>query len=725
MLRLSSLLALVALAALVLAPGARAQTGTAQVFLSPADFAGPSTGAPALDGLAVDFYEIGTQTLAFSGVVGADSTATVQNAPVGTYVALLAPNTSWTNALPLGPVSVSPDGGSPGFLLVSPVTDDDGLVSGQITDGDTGDPVPFLIGVASSECDFSEAFCTGAFQIFTTDASGTYGFPADPGEATVSLFFLPDFLGLGFSSSLLYEPVERAVSVTAGATTTLNIALDARGTGFLSGIVTDPSGAPAAGVPVELGSTDNLYFAQVTTGPDGSYAAELPEADYLVRASGSSIGALDVYYDGAFDPTSATPVTVAEDATVTGIDIALEALPSSLTATVQGIVTDAAGTPLDGITVGMYNWAENFFLPVAEGVSGADGSYEITYSSLALVNAPLLIGVVDENYEWQFYDGKPTFSVADFLRVGVQDTTFTGIDFSLLPIGGDGPGFSISGTVSDGDSGGAIGQALIAAADLEDGSLHYGVSDASGAYRIQGLPEGDYVVLFTKEEYAPEFWPDARSWTRASTVTVSADVQNVNALMGGLNRPVRARGVLEESTLQGTVRDAEGQPLVGALITASVGEEVIEFALTDARGGYALDSLPPSVVDVRVDLPRFEVAEETTTMYGGSGVLSFDLMPRLVVSNEPVRGEDEGVLQVIPNPTRGEASVAFSLPEGADVRVAVYDMLGREVAVVAEGARAEGTHTARLGTEAMAPGLYLVRVETAEGVQSVRFTVVR
>lgn len=67
-----------------------------------------------------------------------------------------------------------------------------------------------------------------------------------------------------------------------------------------------------------------------------------------------------------------------------------------------------------------------------------------------------------------------------------------------------------------------------------------------------------------------------------------------------------------------------------------------------------------------------------------------------------------------PNPFRGEAAVRFSLAEAATVRLEAFDALGRRVAILAEGPRPAGQHTARFDGSALAPGLYLVRL-TASG----------
>ena len=79
-----------------------------------------------------------------------------------------------------------------------------------------------------------------------------------------------------------------------------------------------------------------------------------------------------------------------------------------------------------------------------------------------------------------------------------------------------------------------------------------------------------------------------------------------------------------------------------------------------------------------------------------------------------------------PNPSRGLAVVPFVLPAEAEVRLSVYDVLGREVGVLAEGSLAAGSHEARLPV-GLAAGVYVLRlsVERAAGPQVQRVTVAR
>ncbi len=74
------------------------------------------------------------------------------------------------------------------------------------------------------------------------------------------------------------------------------------------------------------------------------------------------------------------------------------------------------------------------------------------------------------------------------------------------------------------------------------------------------------------------------------------------------------------------------------------------------------------------------------------------------------------LLAAYPNPSPGGFTVPLALPDGAHVRVAAYDLLGRRVAVLADGAREAGTHRLALDGSRLAAGVYIVRaVVTPEG----------
>ena len=87
---------------------------------------------------------------------------------------------------------------------------------------------------------------------------------------------------------------------------------------------------------------------------------------------------------------------------------------------------------------------------------------------------------------------------------------------------------------------------------------------------------------------------------------------------------------------------------------------------------------------------------------------------------------DVGLSAPVPNPTAGTSRVRYTLAEAGAARLAVYDALGRRVAVLASGDHAAGPHAAPLDGARLAPGVYVVRLTADDGTaEAVRLTVVR
>ena len=94
------------------------------------------------------------------------------------------------------------------------------------------------------------------------------------------------------------------------------------------------------------------------------------------------------------------------------------------------------------------------------------------------------------------------------------------------------------------------------------------------------------------------------------------------------------------------------------------------------------------------------------------------------VSTEPEVSATEaiGLLPTYPNPTHSRSQVVqpFQLRASDDVRVTLYDLIGREVAVVANASFSAGRHEVVVDVAELPSGSYVVRMETAHGISSAR-----
>lgn len=78
-----------------------------------------------------------------------------------------------------------------------------------------------------------------------------------------------------------------------------------------------------------------------------------------------------------------------------------------------------------------------------------------------------------------------------------------------------------------------------------------------------------------------------------------------------------------------------------------------------------------------------------------------------------------------PNPCRGEAHIAFSLPAAANARLELFDLAGRKVRTLAAGSFAAGEHEATADTATLAPGVYIYRLTAGNNAAAKRLVISR
>ncbi|MBX2818501.1 MAG: T9SS type A sorting domain-containing protein [Rhodothermaceae bacterium] len=70
-----------------------------------------------------------------------------------------------------------------------------------------------------------------------------------------------------------------------------------------------------------------------------------------------------------------------------------------------------------------------------------------------------------------------------------------------------------------------------------------------------------------------------------------------------------------------------------------------------------------------------------------------------------------GFDQNFPNPFTWSTTIRYSLPKPMQVRLAVYDLLGREIEVLAQGDHEAGTYSLEFDGSQLPPGIYYARIE--------------
>ncbi|GAB5535553.1 MAG: hypothetical protein Rubg2KO_18020 [Rubricoccaceae bacterium] len=160
------------------------------------------------------------------------------------------------------------------------------------------------------------------------------------------------------------------------------------------------------------------------------------------------------------------------------------------------------------------------------------------------------------------------------------------------------------------------------------------------------------------------------------------------------------------------------------------------YGFVVATGDFNGDGLD----DIAIGVPGEDVNGETDS--GGvnilyarpSGRMSADydlfLHPGSAFAT-PVAADDDAadlassLSPPAPNPTAGHTTLRFELAVAQDVQLVVMDLLGREVARLADGPHRAGDHDATFEASGLPSGVYIVHLRAGATVQTQRLTVTR
>jgi hypothetical protein len=78
-----------------------------------------------------------------------------------------------------------------------------------------------------------------------------------------------------------------------------------------------------------------------------------------------------------------------------------------------------------------------------------------------------------------------------------------------------------------------------------------------------------------------------------------------------------------------------------------------------------------------------------------------------------------------PNPFNPITEISYDLPEAGTVTLKVFDMLGREVAVLVNGEKPAGRHTIRFDARDLPSGVYVCRMTANEFTASHKMMLIR
>lgn len=113
------------------------------------------------------------------------------------------------------------------------------------------------------------------------------------------------------------------------------------------------------------------------------------------------------------------------------------------------------------------------------------------------------------------------------------------------------------------------------------------------------------------------------------------------------------------------------------------------------------------------------------TIYSTNHLLTNVLLTIVQEPHAPQLPADVTLAQNYPNPFNPTTTIKYGLPTSSEVRLSVFDMLGREVSVLVNERMDAGVHDVKFDASGLASGIYLYRLQAGTYVQTRKLALVR
>jgi hypothetical protein len=254
--------------------------------------------------------------------------------------------------------------------------------------------------------------------------------------------------------------------------------------------------------------------------------------------------------------------------------------------------------------------------------------------------------------------------------------------------------------------------------------------DAGGNYYFAAAP-GDYLIKIFNDSTVhplmiPTYYGDEYMWDSATVITHDCAANYVaNIVMIEvplLSGPGHVDGAITEGDGFGR---APGDPIPGVDIKLgrNPGGQLVSSTQTNSSGVYSFDNVPANIpgenYTIYVDIPGLDRISLYSFVVDGTVSQYFDMdyeadsstiyTTQMSVGIKPFP-EKENVFSVYPNPAKESITFNYTLSEGSDVSVSIYNVLGVKVAEMFNKDQAAGTYKRSFNIEAhnLKSGVYLI-----------------
>jgi|GEM_PF-1051754 len=482
------------------------------------------------------------------------------------------------------------------------------------------------------------------------------------------------------------------------------------GKGVIKGVVVDDSTLlPIQKAMIAVVPVNNSNCNGIETSTNGSFSLPLYAGSYYLYAKANEYNF--EYYDNVTSLTSATKFDVKNNDTII-IKIGLKKLKPIPQVTFSGVVQDTTGK---GQRSEVYVYrvklnSKHWFTSVAKTDSFGKFSMKVNLGDTVIV----YVRPFEKSLLPEYFENKSTFNDATRIPV-TKDQSFT-IVVNKKPVFANG----MNGMVKD--SANKPATSSIAAIMLHGSSIrktYSTISDSLGVYGFTNMEPGKYILFAkpvgsNKPTYYRSDGKQTLDWKKADTLVMST-----NSILANLNFKLVGQSDTGHATIAGFIKNKNNLPVEGVTVfVLDENSDPYSYAITNSKGYYVMNTLEAGTYKITTDMVGYESATLPNIIVNYNSVLAMSNTGSIIINPIILSVSDKNIIassfvlsQNYPNPFNPSTTIQYSVPFTSDVRIAVYDLIGREVSLLTNKRHNAGNYSINFEAVNLPTGIYIYQLQ--------------
>jgi len=252
---------------------------------------------------------------------------------------------------------------------------------------------------------------------------------------------------------------------------------------------------------------------------------------------------------------------------------------------------------------------------------------------------------------------------------------------------------------------------------------------SNGTYTLNNLAADTcYIVAYPNSEsqadFVPTYFPSTINWQTAVKVYTGNNPDNINVLV---YRKADIAGIYSLGGWVITMPNSLSAGIKDAIVYIKKNNMFRKFITTDNIGHFNLSGFSSGQYEVIVDRLGFINSDRNIEITNyNMDTLNLPMIPATNIKTvSDIVPDKFNLYQNFPNPFNPTTNIKFDIPKASFTTLKVYNVLGKEVAVLLNEIKSAGSYQVDFDASKLTSGVYFYRIETGSFTETRRLVILK